>query len=575
MLRSSQEKVEGRTRQDKHGRFLRIGRAFALVTLLASSVAAGFAQHSVVQDAGGGRKTELDYDATDRVIQERTIGPDGKVMEKIDYEYLPGYLGPQKTDSSYGPNGKVRKITRVTYDESSNFTGEVIQVFDESERQVAGHKLTHNPWNGVYSCADWRVAEQAYKSVECPSGEESSGAAEKVRKFTRPEVASALDAARKTAQQEAKERHMHPIAPGSQPVTTASREVGIVVPLQISPGERVSGIVTEDASKYDGIPDVSVTRLVVPFESAGEASRLSGWNFEAADEPPQPAEGPISFVAPRDASGVNVTLRQTGNPEHSVSKVLQFSPSSAGSRPASFQSPALCMKGQLCMVQGPFGGDSRETFAAFEQRLATIVAETPEAAYLSIPELTEPGSRPLFIAQGTKLVALPVVVGDFFIKNNGRELQAGQTLIVFPTLDGPSDIPDEMWRAGNYPLTNLDQARKMVPGFQMPEGRDENEDKEVRETRTAQTEQAANEKGGEILLVIKNDTPEQISLRGSKNEALVFHLNDDSFQRGEFKYDLVVEAHKSGPVRVKGYVIPFLEPVAGQEFEVKAAASGR
>jgi hypothetical protein len=112
--------------------------------------------------------------------------------------------------------------------------------------------------------------------------------------------------------------------------------------------------------------------------------------------------------------------------------------------------------------------------------------------------------------------------------------------------------------------------------YQMPSGdEDRDQDNDVHKIREAQAKNAAKEQSGEILLIIKNDTPEQISLRGSKNQALVFHLNDESFQRGEFKYDLVVEAHRSGPVRVKGYVIPFLEPVAGQEFDVKAPASGQ
>jgi hypothetical protein len=561
-------------RPEKDDLLPRIWGACALFTLLAGIAPAGFAQHSVVLDAGGGRKTELDYDTTDRIIQQRTIGADGKVMEKIDYEYLPAHLGSQQTDTSYWPSGKVRKIARVTYDESSNFTGEFIRVFDESESQVAGHKLTHNPWNGVYTCADWNVAEQAYKSVECPSGEESSGTAKKVRKFTRQEVMQALEAARTTAQQGTKERNKHPISPAPQPVTAASQEVGIVTPALIRPGGRVSGIVTGDASKYDGMPEVSVTRLALPIESAGEASRLSGWNFETEGEPPQAADAPITFTAPR-GSELKVTFRQAGNPAHSVATVLHFPEAQLGRAPHdSFQSAALCIKGQLCMVQGPFSGDSRETFAAFEQRPATIVAETTEAAYISIPELTEPGSRPLFIDEGAKLVALPVVVGGFFIKNNGRELQAGQTLIAFPTLDGPSDIPDELWRAGNYPATNLGQAREMVPGYTMPGGdEDRDQDQDERKKREAQTERAAREKSGEILLVIKNDTPEQISLRGSKNKALVFRLNEESFRRGEFKYDLVVEVHRSGPVRLKGYVIPFLEPVAGQEFDVKAPAS--
>jgi hypothetical protein len=46
-------------------------------------------------------------------------------------------------------------------------------------------------------------------------------------------------------------------------------------------------------------------------------------------------------------------------------------------------------------------------------------------------------------------------------------------------------------------------------------------------------------------------------------------LSGDAFSRGEFKYDLVVEAKKAGRVDVKGYVIPFLAPVAGQEFTEK------
>jgi hypothetical protein len=181
--------------QNKNNLSPGIGKAFVLLLLLGSAVA-GFAQHSVVEDAGGGRKTEMDYDATDRVIHQRTVDADGKVMEKIDYEYVPGHIGPQQTSTAFWPNGKVRKITLVTYDESSNFTGEFIRVFDESEIQVAGHNLTHNPWNGVYTCADWNVAEQAYKSVECPSGEESSGSAKKEKKFSLQEVVQALNAAR-------------------------------------------------------------------------------------------------------------------------------------------------------------------------------------------------------------------------------------------------------------------------------------------------------------------------------------------------------------------------------------------
>jgi hypothetical protein len=182
-----------------------------------------------------------------------------------------------------------------------------------------------------------------------------------------------------------------------------------------------------------------------------------------------------------------------------------------------------------------------------------------------------------------KVVALPVAVGKFFIKNNGRELQAGETLITFPTLDGPGDIPDPAWQLGNFPATNLQRAQQLIPGFQMSQGdrearerleankdeKGEPKDEEKREKDKREIEEKKQE--GEILLVVQNLTPEQISLRSSRNEMLVFHLSDEAFRRGEFKYDLVVEARKAGKVEVKGYVIPFLAPVAGQEFSIKAA----
>ena len=459
----------------------------------------------------------MDYNAAGKVTQMRTIGPDGKLQQKVEYEYLPGYYGAQQTDTTYWPNGKVRRIAHNTYDESSNFTGESIQVFDESGKQIAGHKLTHNPWTGVYRCNEWNVAAQDYKPLPCPAGEESESGPEQLKTFTYDEVMQHLDAARKTARQEQKIGHMLPATPVQPPITTANREVGLVLPAVVRPGERVSGKVVENPEQYEGMPEVTVTRMAVPFESVGEASKLWGWFFEAPGETQQRADGPITLVVPPAGSGLNITFRQAGNPSHSVSKMLNFPPAPAGKQPpspTSFKAAALCLKGQLCAVSGPFSGDSSKTFAAFEDRPATIVAETPAMAYISIPEPTEGGARPLFIAEGSKVVALPVVVGNFFIKNNGRELQEGQNLIVFPTLDGPGDIADPEWRTGNFPATNLEQARQLLPGFQLPKDkREKREAEEKREKGKSKEKREADEKkGGEILLVVKNVTPEQISL---------------------------------------------------------------
>lgn len=560
--------------QNRNSWFSSLSQILTLSALVACSAATGMAQHTVVEKNGVGGRIETDYNAANKATEMRTIAPDGKVQQKVEYEYLPGNAS-QQTDTTYWPNGKIRRVTRNTYDESSNFTGEFIQLFDESGKQIGGHKLTHDPWTGVYRCSEWSVAAQNYQTIDCPAGEEDHGAADELETFTYDEVMKNLEAARKNARNEKEFRRLQ-AAGLAHPPQTAPQEVGLVLPAHLHPGERVSGTVVENPDRYIEMPEVTVTRVTVPFESAGEASRLSGWLIETAGEEAQRADGPITLVVPRDGSELKITFREAGNPSHSVSQTLNFPPLSEKEsvRSNSFQAPALCMKGELCAVNGPFSGDSGKTFAAFENRPAKIVAESSDAAYLLIPELTEPGSRPLTIAEGTKVVAFPVAVGEFAIKNNGRELQAGQTLITFPTLEGPGDVPDPAWRIGNFPATNLQRAQQLIPGFQLSEGDhetgekseadDKGESKEKREIKEQKHR-------GEILLVVQNITPEQISLRSSTNEMLVFHLSEEAFSRGEFKYDLLVEAKKAGKIEVKGYVIPFLAPITGQEFNIKAA----
>jgi hypothetical protein len=542
-----------------------------LLAFLACTATVATAQHTEVRPNGVAGKIEMDYNAAGKVIETRTIGPDGKVQQRVDFEYVSGYYGAQQTDTTYWPNGKVRRIARNTYDENSNFTGEFIQVFDESGKQTGGHKLTHDPWTGVYRCQEWDATARDYKLITCPAGEESVGGSEEVKQFTYEEVMQHLEAARKTTRREQKTGEAPP-ATTPQPSKPEDREVGLVLPAQAHPGERVSGRVVESPDQYDGMPGVTVTRIAVPFDAPGESSRLSGWYIDVPGEGQQTANGPVTFIVPGGGSGVSVTLRQADNAAHSVSKTLTFAAASKSPPQKSYRAPALCLKRQLCLVSGPFDGDSRKTFAAFEDRPATIVAEAADAAYVSIPAMTEPGSRPLFIAEGQKVIALPVVVGDFFIKNNGRELQAGQDLIVFPTLDGPGDIPEPLWRGGNFPATNLEQARALIPGFQLSrEKRQKREAGEKRKKGQSKERGDGEKKGGEILLVVKNVTPEQISLRSSKNGMLIFHLGDEAFSRGEFKYDLVVESKKAGNIDVKGYAIPFLAPVSGQEFTVSPA----
>jgi hypothetical protein len=521
-----------------------------LCSLLGWISAPCFGQHTVVRDAGGGRKLELVYDASGQVVETRTVDQAGRLQVRVEQEYRPGFYVPQEIITSYGPDGKaIRRVSRENYDENANFTQEVITVFDESGKQTGGHTLTHDPFTGIYHCARWNAAAQQYQTEKCPAGEREGPEAGELKELTQAEAAKQVALARQARREEEKARRIERLTPIQPPITTVMKEVGVVLPAALRPGERVSGSVVEDPEKYEGIEDLKLVRMELPFESQGAAATLGGWIFEVAGESPQRADGPVAFTVPRGASEFSVTLRQVGNPAHSVSRPVSVAEASPVEKPQSsraFETSPLCLKGDFCRVRGRFSGDSAKTLIAFGSRPARIVAETEDAAYIGVPELQPTGMTHLIVAEGSLVAALPVVVGELSFSPGSRDLHEGQTLLIHLTLSGPEDLPDQQWQAGTFPPgASLERARSLVPGFELPRKGSE----------------------GVILLVVRNATPEAISLRGSKNQTFAFELTPDSFERGEFRYKFVVEAAKSGGFALRGTVMPFLAPVGGQQFK--------
>jgi hypothetical protein len=76
-----------------------------------------------------------------------------------------------------------------------------------------------------------------------------------------------------------------------------------------------------------------------------------------------------------------------------------------------------------------------------------------------------------------------------------------------------------------------------------------------------------------VLVIVNNTTPDVATMRLAKQQEFIFHLTPESFSRGEFKYDIVVDASKTGMFVLKTTAIPFLAPVKAQEFEVGTPAS--
>jgi hypothetical protein len=562
--------------QNRDCYFPRIWLNLVIFAVVTCSAVPSFAQKTVVQDAGGGRKIELDYDLAGRVTERRILGADGKVMNKTNYEYRPGYYQQQEIVTSYWPDGKVKTLTRTSYDPNANFTLEFVQIYDESGKQIGGHRLTHDPESNVYNCKQWNVPAQDYKEIKCPAGGEGGGEGpEEAKKFTYDEVVRHVEAARNAALLEQKQRRRRPAVPEQLHPSTLNKEIGLVLPTQIGSGSRFSGSVIEDPQRYEDMPGIAVFRITLPFTSSGTGSSLLDWEVVSGSEKPQPADGPVTFTLPPGSSKLSVTFRQSGNVGVSTSKVIDLVQAKSRPKiPHFFQAATICLKGQLCVVSGPFSGDSTKTFASFDERPALIVTETPQTSYIEIPERIHAGAPSLFIAEGAKLIALPVVVAELALDPERRDVSKGQTLLVNARLDGPEEVPETEWQVGNFPSTNLEEARKLVPGFQLPkQSRETDEKRETGKNETEDKREKEERKSGEILLVLKNATPDLVTLRTSKNGVYIFRLKNQSFSRGGFSYDLVAEAINFGTLAVKGYVIPFLAPVAGQEFALQPTAS--
>ncbi len=556
---------------------------FTLLTLLLAAALPTLAQRTVVQDLGGGRKIELHYNAAGKATESRTLGPNGQLLQQQVLEYRPGAYVPQTTTTAYWPNGKVHSITRDTFDNNANFTGEFIQMFDDAGKQIAGTQVSHDPWTNIYHCSQWEAAAQSYRTVECPAGEESSGHSEEAKKFTRDEVMQQLARARQVAQLPLEKRSLS--ASRAPSAGTNAMEVGLVLPSQLRPGDRVSGSVVQNPTAYERTPGITVTPVSLPLAPSGAASTLSDWTLKIAGQPPQPADQPVVLTVPSRKAELAVLFRQKGSATSPVSKTIAIPRTSAAKlkRPTSYVAPAICLKDQICVIRGPFGGDSSKTFAAFQTWPAQVVAETRDTAYLAVPDRTQPGSGSLLIAEGQKVVAFPLVVGDFTLEPDRRTLSKGETLLHYATLEGPEELPDSLWVPGNYPASNLAIARELIPGFELPRtDREQREAKSKRaeggrdssaEAKENSTDEPEGGEGGEILLVVKNLTPGQVTCRESTNESYVFHLKPVSFHMGEFQYKFVVEANKTGDFALRSYIIPFLAPLPGQEFPLNSGST--
>ncbi|MFZ1136784.1 MAG: hypothetical protein WAN69_17675 [Candidatus Korobacteraceae bacterium] len=546
-----------------------LGGAFIFLSCLCS-----FAQKTVVHDAGPGLKQEFDYDAAGRMVESRTVGTDGKIQVKIDYSFNSHGETDKQHEIHYWPDGKsVEKIAQNTYDENSNFTSEIIEDFDQSGKHVSGHKLFHDPMSGINRCFEWKAATQKYEVIDCPASEEAHEGPEVVRQITRDEVLQSLAAARQTAEAEQKARRMQPKNPTDAALSTTTKEVAVVLPADLRPGQRISGSVVEDPERFAGHPDLLLAHVSLPMPSAGDASHLTGWTFELNGSVPQPADGPISFTVP-SANPLAFTLRQAGDPSVAVGGKIDLPKPMLQKVPLaqSFESSALCFKQDLCTIAGPFTGDSHNTFVAFDKVPVKIIAQTANATYVDVPMEVVGGSATLIVAEGGKVAAMVIVVATLGLQPKHDAIQAGQDTGGAVVLENAGELADAQWRYGVFPPSTVERARALVPGFnpaKVVHQEREQREKQEKQDGVRKPENKNEESAGMILLVVRNTTPDVVSLRGATQQGYIFHLVPDSFSMGDFKFLFTGDALKAGTFVPQATAIPFLAPVKAQVFDAE------
>ena len=544
-----------------------------------------------VRDAGGGNKEELVRNAAGDVFETRTIDANGILRARYTSDYVPGHFVPNTTTTSYYGDGKsVENTTKVTYDENANFLTELTEQFDQSGKHIGGHKLQHDPENGMFRCWKWNAQSQKYIRVVCPAGEESGEKPPPLKRLAHDEAIKMLEAARTVAAAQQKQQSMVPKNMVTPPERQEETTYTIVLPAEMAPGKKVSGSVVQNAYLLRMRPELLLQEITLPMVVGSNASKLSGWQIEVAGSKPQRADLPFSFTVPQGASQMEIRIYPEGDTTKAITRSVPVpKPSAQANNPKlGYVAQALCVAGDVCPIGGIFDGDATGALAAFDDKPTMIVAETSDMAFVRVPEDLLYDHQLLF-NEGNELLVFPVVIAQIDIVADGqhldtfqKEMKEGEKKLVFAGVIAAQTLPESDWKEGIFPRSNLERARRFVPGFQPPrETHAQREEREMMEKMAREQNgvkepaKEKDEKLGSIVLFVKNVTPDLVTWRGAKDGAFALPLNPESFSQGDFRYKFVVEAGKTGTYSIAAALIPFVAPVQGQKFTLPAGAQTR
>lgn len=345
-----------------------------------------------------------------------------------------------------------------------------------------------------------------------------------------------------------------PVAEEEQAATPQSSAtlVGVVLPADMRPGDTVSGAVTTDPAGYRDVPALQVIELkaLLPTTTAGTPD-LGVLQVDLGDGRLQPADQALTLAVPAAATRVRVTVRRGDEPAPIVARDVPVSrgggagpPPGAGGMldPRAYRTPSLYVPDEVRVIQGPFDGDSRTTAVEVGGTPCRVMAETPRAAYWTMPATVQPGAHDVHLTEPSTRATFSVVVLGLTMRADQLELVRGQSTGFDVEISGPHRLPEHVWRAATpFDVVDLAGVRKLAPGFRIPSPGDP----------------------GVILVVIRNASPQTIAIDGAKNDAIVLTLGQGAFAGGPYRYHGTIRSRRSGGFSVRATVVAFVAPVGG------------
>lgn len=315
---------------------------------------------------------------------------------------------------------------------------------------------------------------------------------------------------------------------------THAHLIGVVLPRDARPGDRISASAVTDPEGYQDVPGLRVIAL----ETGGTA--LDQLAIDLGDGRKQPASGPLLITVPHDSDKLPVSLERGGRAIASEQVALN-EPGAYGSRTSrgEFTMPSICEVDRVQAIRGPFGGDSTHTSIEVAGSRAQVLAESPRAAYFEIPDDVNPGAKRINLRDGGNAVSLDVQMVGIQLSADKLALHAGEDTNFTARVTGLKPHTAS-WRAGSP--SELYDLSGSPPGVTAP----------------------APGEPGKLVLEIENLSPEIVTMTGATGGVVVKDVYPEDAIDGSYTYRGHLHADQAGTFNLSAEAFPFVADQVGQ-----------